>query len=78
MAPVSYTHLDVYKRQALAIAAIWLSGISTYSKGVAALRRGQLNMNALMGVAVTGAFLIGQWPEAAMVMACLLYTSGCV
>ena len=54
---------------ALAIAAIWLSGISTYSKGVAALRRGQLNMNALMGVAVTGAFLIGQWPEAAMVMA---------
>ena len=57
---------------ALAIAAIWLSGISTYSKGVAALRRGQLNMNALMGVAVTGAFLIGQWPEAAMVMA--LYT----
>ena len=40
-----------------------------HSKGVAALRRGQLNMNALMGVAVTGAFLIGQWPEAAMVMA---------
>ena len=54
---------------ALAVAAIWLSGISTYSKGLAALRRGQLNMNALMGVAVTGAFLIGQWPEAAMVMA---------
>ncbi len=54
---------------ALAIVAIWLSGISTYTKGVAALRRGQLNMNALMGVAVTGAFLIGQWPEAAMVMA---------
>ena len=54
---------------ALAVVAIWLSGISTYSKGVAALRRGQLNMNALMGVAVTGAFLIGQWPEAAMVMA---------
>ena len=53
----------------LAIIAIWLSGISTYSKGVTALRRGQLNMNALMGVAVTGAFLIGQWPEAAMVMA---------
>ena len=54
---------------ALAAAAIWLSGFSTYSKGLAALRRGQLNMNALMGVAVTGAFLIGQWPEAAMVMA---------
>jgi copper chaperone CopZ len=28
-----------------------------------------LNINALMSVAVTGAFLIGQWPEAAMVMA---------
>lgn len=54
---------------ALAAVAIWLSGFSTYSKGLAALRRGQLNMNALMGVAVTGAFLIGQWPEAAMVMA---------
>ena len=52
-----------------AAVAIWLSGFSTYSKGLAALRRGQLNMNALMGVAVTGAFLIGQWPEAAMVMA---------
>ena len=54
---------------AMATAAISLSGFSTYSKGLAALRRGQLNMNALMGVAVTGAFLIGQWPEAAMVMA---------
>jgi Cd2+/Zn2+-exporting ATPase len=54
---------------ALAAVAIWFSGISTYRKGLAALGRGQLNMNALMGVAVTGAFLIGQWPEAAMVMA---------
>ena len=53
----------------VAAAAIWFSGIATYRKGLAALRRGQLNMNALMGVAVTGAFLIGQWPEAAMVMA---------
>jgi len=54
---------------AIAAAAIWFSGITTYRKGLAALRRGQLNMNALMSVAVTGAFLIGQWPEAAMVMA---------
>ncbi len=54
---------------AMSAAAISLSGFSTYSKGLAALRRGQLNMNALMGVAVTGAFLIGQWSEAAMVMA---------
>ncbi len=53
----------------LAAVAIALSGFSTYTKGLAALRRGQLNMNALMGVAVTGAFLIGEWPEAGMVMA---------
>ncbi|MCE1239697.1 MAG: heavy metal translocating P-type ATPase [Azonexaceae bacterium] len=53
----------------LAAVAIAFSGFSTYRKGLVALRRGQLNMNALMGVAVTGAFLIGQWPEAAMVMA---------
>ncbi|MDR2853366.1 MAG: heavy metal translocating P-type ATPase, partial [Burkholderiaceae bacterium] len=54
---------------ALAAAAIALSGFSVYGKGLAALRRGRLNINALMTVAVTGAFLIGQWPEAAMVMA---------
>ena len=54
---------------ALAAAAIALAGFSTYGKGLAALRQGRLNINALMSVAVTGAFLIGQWPEAAMVMA---------
>jgi cation transport ATPase len=53
----------------LAAGAILLSGLSTYRKGWAALRRGELSMSALMGIAVTGAFLIGQWPEAAMVMA---------
>ena len=54
---------------ALAAVAIGLAGFSTYAKGWAALRRARLNINALMTVAVTGAFLIGQWPEAAMVMA---------
>ena len=54
---------------AIAAAAIWLAGFSTYRKGFAALIKGRLNINALMTVAVTGAFLIGQWPEAAMVMA---------
>ena len=53
----------------MAAAAIGLAGFSTYRKGLAALRQGRLNINALMTVAVTGAFLIGQWPEAAMVMA---------
>ena len=54
---------------ALAALAIWLAGFSTYRKGVNALFKGKLNMSALMSVAVTGAFVIGQWPEAAMVMA---------
>ena len=54
---------------ALSAAAIGLAGFSTYVKGLAALRNLRLNINALMTVAVTGAFLIGQWPEAAMVMA---------
>lgn len=54
---------------ALALVAIWLAGFDTYTKGFVALRHGRLNINALMSVAVTGAFLIGQWPEAAMVMA---------
>ncbi|RZI68376.1 MAG: metal-transporting ATPase, partial [Pseudomonas sp.] len=53
----------------VAAVAIWLAGIETYTKGLIALRRGKLNINALMSVAVTGAFLLGQWPEAAMVMA---------
>ncbi|MES2363423.1 MAG: heavy metal translocating P-type ATPase [Pseudomonadota bacterium] len=61
----------VWKLVGMAVAAlaIWLAGIDTYKKGMGALIRGKLNINALMAVAVTGAFLIGQWPEAAMVMA---------
>ncbi|CAN5166142.1 heavy metal translocating P-type ATPase [soil metagenome] len=53
----------------LAILAIFLAGFGTYQKGLMALKVGRLNINALMTVAVTGAFVIGQWPEAAMVMA---------
>lgn len=52
----------------LAIGAIGFSGISTYHKGWIALRHGNLNINALMSIAVTGALLLQQWPEAAMVM----------
>ena len=54
---------------ALAALAIALAGFGVYRKGLAALGRGRLNINALMTVAVTGAFLIGQWAEAAVVMA---------
>ncbi len=53
---------------ALALLAILCSGLPTYKKGLIALRNRNLNMNALMSIAVTGAILIGQWPEAAMVM----------
>ena len=53
----------------VAAGAIALAGMSVFRKGVSSLLRGQLNINALMSVAVAGAFVIGQWPEAAMVMA---------
>ncbi|MCA0177249.1 MAG: heavy metal translocating P-type ATPase [Proteobacteria bacterium] len=54
---------------AVAALAIALSGLTVFRKGLVALARAQLNINALMSVAVSGAFVIGQWPEAAMVMA---------
>lgn len=53
---------------ALALVAILTGGLTTYKKGWIALRNRNLNMNALMSIAVTGATLIGHWPEAAMVM----------
>jgi len=52
----------------VAAGAIALSGTAVFRKGLSALLHGQLNINALMSVAVIGAFVIGQWPEAAMVM----------
>lgn len=56
----------------LALAAIAGCGLGTYRKGWTALRHGQMNINALMSIAVTGALVLGQWAEAAMVM--VLYT----
>jgi Cd2+/Zn2+-exporting ATPase len=53
---------------ALAIVSIASSGLTTYKKGWVALRSGILNINALMSIAVTGALILGEWPEAAMVM----------
>ncbi|MFJ4432901.1 heavy metal translocating P-type ATPase [Pseudomonas sp. NPDC089395] len=53
---------------ALALVAILGCGLGTYKKGWIALKNRNLNINALMSIAVTGAVLIGQWPEAAMVM----------
>ena len=51
-----------------ALVAIFLAGLTTYRRGLTALLHFNFNMNALMAVAVTGAVLIGHWPEAAMVM----------
>jgi Cd2+/Zn2+-exporting ATPase len=52
----------------LAIAAVLACGLTTYKKGWVAIKNLNLNINALMSIAVTGALLLGQWPEAAMVM----------
>ena len=52
----------------LALVAVFACGITTYKKGWIAIRNGNLNINALMSIAVTGALFLGQWPEAAMVM----------
>ncbi|HZZ14095.1 MAG TPA: heavy metal translocating P-type ATPase [Paraburkholderia sp.] len=52
----------------LAVLAIASCGLTTYKKGWLAIRNGNLNINALMSIAVTGALLLRQWPEAAMVM----------
>lgn len=53
---------------ALALLAVAACGLGTYRKGWTAIRNGQLNINALMSIAVTGALILGQWAEGAMVM----------
>ena len=53
---------------ALAIVAVVSCGLTTYKNGWLAIRNGNLNINALMSIAVTGALVLRQWPEAAMVM----------
>jgi len=51
-----------------ALCAILCAGTSTLKKGWHALRHFKLNINLLMSVAVIGAMLIGQFPEAAVVI----------
>ena len=58
----------VWLAAALAIVAVISCGLTTYKKGWLAIRNGNLNINALMSIAVTGALVLRQWPEAAMVM----------
>ncbi|AIY42838.1 Lead, cadmium, zinc and mercury transporting ATPase [Collimonas arenae] len=52
----------------LALIAILSGGLDTLKKGWIALRNLSLNMNFLMSIAVIGAAVIGQWPEAAVVI----------
>lgn len=65
---VQWAGLPEWAVALLALLAVAVCGIDTYRKGWIALRHGNLNINALMSIAVTGALLIRQWPEAAMVM----------
>ncbi|MGQ5525249.1 heavy metal translocating P-type ATPase [Chitinimonas sp. PSY-7] len=60
--------LPVWLVALMSLIAVAACGLGTYKKGWIALKNGNLNINALMSIAVTGALLIGQWPEAAMVM----------
>ncbi|QRM21149.1 heavy metal translocating P-type ATPase [Burkholderia pseudomallei] len=64
----TWLQLPVWLAAALALAAVATCSLGTYRKGWIALTNGNLNINALMSIAVTGAMAIGQWPEAAMVM----------
>lgn len=52
----------------LSLASIMICGIPVYKFGWKAILKRDLNINALMTIAVTGAALIGVWSEAAMVM----------
>lgn len=60
--------LPTWLTAVLAVVAVLSCGLTTYKKGWIAIRNGNLNINALMSIAVTGALFLGQWPEAAMVM----------
>ncbi len=65
---VTWAGLPGWAAALLAVASVAICGLGTYRKGWIAIRNANLNINALMSIAVTGAMLIGQWPEAAMVM----------
>jgi Cd2+/Zn2+-exporting ATPase len=51
-----------------ALFAIAACGLPVYKKGWLALKNRDLNINALMSLAATGALFLGQFPEAAMVL----------
>jgi len=53
---------------ALVLVSILCGGLPTLKRGWTALKNLSLNINFLMSVAVIGAIVIGQWPEAAVVI----------
>lgn len=61
---LSGTHWGVI---ALTLVVFATAGLPVLKKGWTAIRNGNLNINALMTIAVIGALFIGHWPEAAMV-----------
>ena len=61
--PVSYTHLDVYKRQPITTALALLRSVKYIREGLSALWHGKLSVAVLDATAVT------------VSMVCLLYTS---
>ena len=65
---VSWLGVPAWLAAVLAIVAVLSCGLTTYKKGWLAIRNGNLNINALMSIAVTGALVLQQWPEAATVM----------
>jgi len=64
----NWAGLPAWVAALLAAVAVLSCGLTTYKKGWIAIRNGNLNINALMSIAVTGAFVLGQWAEGAMVM----------
>lgn len=52
---------------ALSLTAIVLGGRTMLKKGIRAIKARSLGINFLMTIAVAGALIIGEWPEAAMV-----------
>jgi Cd2+/Zn2+-exporting ATPase len=65
---VSWLGAPAWLAAVLAIVAVLSCGLTTYKKGWLAIRNGNLNINALMSIAVTGALVLQRWPEAATVM----------
>jgi Zn2+/Cd2+-exporting ATPase len=51
----------------MVLVSLLLSGRDTFRKAITSIQTFTLNINFLMALAVIGAMVIGQWPEAAMV-----------